>query len=98
MTALHGPVEEGPQTVAAVLAVLGPPCVDVDLAAGGEGGVPLSEPLEEGGRVLDLLGGEAADAGCDVAPVGSCPQSGKDAPGREESDRLGVFGIGDIGQ
>ncbi|WP_162948227.1 hypothetical protein [Streptomyces europaeiscabiei] len=81
-----------------MLVVLGPPGVDVDLAAGGEGGVPLAEPLLEGGRVLDLLGGEAADAGCDVAAVGSCPQSGKDAPGREELDRLRVFGVGDVGR
>ncbi|MBY6307665.1 hypothetical protein [Streptomyces clavuligerus] len=70
VAALYGPVEEGPQAVAVVLAVLGPPGVDVGLAAGGEGGVPLAEPGEEGGRVLDLLGGEAADAGGDVGVFG----------------------------
>jgi hypothetical protein len=81
-----------------VFAVLGPPCVDVGLAAGCEGGVPLAEPVEEGGRVLHLLGREAADAGCDVALLGACPQPGQDAPGREEPDRFNVRRVLDAGQ
>ena len=74
MAVVHGPVEEGSQAGAAVFGVLGPPGVNVDLGAGGEGGVPLAEPVEEGGRVLDLLGGEAADAGGDVGLFGAGPQ------------------------
>ncbi|WP_329200748.1 hypothetical protein [Streptomyces sp. NBC_01435] len=73
VTAPHGPVEEASQPGAGVLGVLGEPGVDVDLAARREGGVPLAEPLQEGGRVLDLFAGEAADAGCDVASLGSGP-------------------------
>ncbi|WP_236076352.1 hypothetical protein [Streptomyces coffeae] len=38
--------------------VLGKPGVDIDLAAGRQGAVPLAEPLQEGGRVLDLFSGE----------------------------------------
>lgn len=30
--------------------------------------------------------------------VGSCPEPGMDAPGREEPDRFRVFGIGNIAQ
>ena len=55
-------------------------------------------PLQEGCRVLDLLGGEPSDAGCDVAPLGAGPQPRKDTPGREEPDRLDVLGVGDVGQ
>ncbi|MFJ4636479.1 hypothetical protein ACIP69_12680 [Streptomyces hygroscopicus] len=60
---LHRPVE----------VVLGVPGVDVDLAAGREGAVALAEPLQEGCRVLDLLGGEPSDAWCDVTPFGAGP-------------------------
>ncbi len=81
-----------------MFAVLGVPGVDVDLAAGRQGAVPLAEPAEEAGGVFDLLGGEAADAWRDVAPVRSGPEPGKDVPGREEPDRLGVAGVGDAGQ
>ena len=98
LPALHGPVEEGPQAGAAVFAVLGVPGVDVDLAAGRQGAVPFGEPAEVAGGVFDLLGGEAADARRDVAPVRSGPEPGKDVPGREEPDRLGVAGVGDAGQ
>lgn len=98
VAALHGPVEEGSQAGGAVFGVLGVPGVDVDLAAGREGAVALTEPWQEGGSVLDLLGGEPPDAGCDVAPLGAGPQPKKDAPGREEPDRLDVLGIGDAGQ
>jgi hypothetical protein len=81
-----------------VFAALGIPGVDVDLAAGREGALPLVKPLQEGGRVLDLLGGESSDAGCDVAPLGAGPQSREDAPGRKEPDRLDVLAVGDAGQ
>jgi hypothetical protein len=81
-----------------VFAVLGVPGVDVDLAAGRQGAVLLAEAAEEAGGVFDLLGGEAADAWRDVAPVRSGPEPGKDVPGREEPDRRGVAGVGDAGQ
>ncbi len=76
--------------------VRGPP--RVELAASREVGVPLAEPVQEGGRVLDLLGGEPADARCDVAPLSAGPQPGENAPGRVELDHLGVLGVGDAGQ
>ncbi|MFI2029847.1 hypothetical protein [Streptomyces buecherae] len=81
-----------------MFAALGPPGVDVDLAAGREAVVALAEPSQEGGRVLDLFGGEPPDAGCDVASFGAGPQPREDAPGREEPDRFDVFGVGDAGQ
>jgi hypothetical protein len=40
----------------------------------------------------------AADARRDVALVRPGPEPGKDVPGREEPDRLGVAGVGDAGQ
>ncbi|MEV6381853.1 hypothetical protein AB0M31_20840 [Streptomyces sp. NPDC051773] len=64
----------------------------------GEGGVPLAEPVEERGRVYDLLGGEAADAWRDVALLGAGSQPGQDAPSREEPDRLDVLRVLDAGQ
>lgn len=73
VAALYSPVEEGSQAGAAVFGVLGVPGVDVDLAAGREGAVALADPLQEGGRVLDLFGGAASDAGCDVTPLGAGP-------------------------
>lgn len=97
MAALHGPVKEGSKAGAAVVGVLGVPGINVGLAAGREGAVPFTEPLQEGSRVLDLLGGEPSDAGGDVAPLGAGPQPGEDAPGRKEPDLLDVFGVGDAG-
>ncbi|MEU3529157.1 hypothetical protein AB0E62_35790 [Streptomyces sp. NPDC038707] len=48
--------------------------------------------------MFDLISGEAADARCDVALFGAGPQSGQDAPGREEPDRFDVLGVLDVGQ
>jgi hypothetical protein len=60
-----------------VLGVLGEPGVDVHLAARGRGAVPLAEPSQEHNRVLGLFSGEAADAGCGVAPLYAGPQPGR---------------------
>ncbi|MGA5416689.1 hypothetical protein [Streptomyces pseudogriseolus] len=41
--------------------------------------------------MFDLIGGKAADARCDVTLFGAGPQSGQDAPGRDEHNAELVF-------
>jgi len=59
---------------------------------------PGQTPLEEGGGVPDLLGGEAAAGRRDRLALGAGAEAGEDLPGSEPLDDLRVALVGDAGE